>query len=145
MMWLFLMSDALTFSGMLIGLWTLRLGSPILAGPLADHEHSARRLHDGHPDLQQHDDGVVGLRGAARAAAAGGLVHHGDVIAGFIFAALQATEWTHFIRTARGSTRNPWGVPSFSFTFFMITGYHGLHVLAGCFYLWAMAVRIAKG
>ncbi len=62
-----------------------------------------------------------------------------------MFAGLQGFEWTHFIREGARLDGNPWGVPAFSFTFFVITGLHGLHVVGGVVYLWAMAVRVAKG
>jgi cytochrome c oxidase subunit III len=67
------------------------------------------------------------------------------IVAGLIFAGMQATEWTHFIEEGARLTGNPWGVPAFSFTFFVITGLHGAHVLGGIVYLWIMADRIARG
>ena len=67
------------------------------------------------------------------------------IAAGCLFAGMQATEWSHFIREGARLTGNPWGVPAFSFTFFVITGLHGAHVLGGIVYLWIMADRIARG
>jgi len=145
MMWLFLMSDAVTFAGMLIGLWALRLGSPTWP----DREHIMNiRLVGFMTVILICSSTTMALsvyearRGARRRAV---WFIAATVVAGFIFAAFQATEWTHFIADGARLNTNPWGVPPFSFTFFIITGYHGLHVLGGCFYLWAMAHRIAKG
>ena len=145
MMWLFLMSDALTFSGMLIGLWTLRLGSP--TWPDRAHIMNIRLVGLMTVILICSSTtmalSVYEVRRGARRRAVWFLT--ATIVAGFVFAGLQATEWTHFIMDGARLNGNPWGVPAFSFTFFVITGYHGLHVLAGCIYLWAMAHRIAKG
>ena len=37
----------------------------------------------------------------------------------------------HFIHEGATLTKNPWGVPQFSAAFFVITGFHGFHVLSG--------------
>ncbi len=145
MMWLFLMSDALTFSGMLIGLWTLRLGSP--SWPDRSQIMNIRLVGIMTVILICSSTtmalSVYEARRGQRRRAVWFLA--ATIIAGFTFAGLQATEWTHFIQDGARLNGNPWGVPPFSFTFFIITGYHGLHVIAGCFYLWVMAVRVAKG
>jgi cytochrome c oxidase subunit 3 len=144
MMWLFLMSDAATFTAMLVGLWTLRLGSPTwpdrahimniqLVGIMTvilicSSTTMALSVYETRRGQRQR---AVWFLGAT-------------IVAGLLFASLQATEWTHFIEEGARLNGNPWGVPAFSFTFFIITGYHGLHVVGGCLYLWVMAVRIAK-
>ena len=53
------------------------------------------------------------------------------VLIGAGFLALQAIEWSHFIGAGATLTENPWGAPAFSAYFFMMTGFHGLHVLIG--------------
>ncbi len=145
MMWLFLVSDALTFAGLLIGLWVVRLGLPswpnraeimniqLAAAMTAILICSSLAMALSVYTLRQ------GLRRQALWFMAA------TIVAGAVFAGLQGFEWTHFIREGARLDGNPWGVPAFSFTFFVITGLHGLHVVGGVVYLWAMAVRVAKG
>lgn len=145
MMWLFLVSDALTFAGLLIGLWVVRLGlsswpnrAEIMNIRLAAAMTAILICSSLAMALS-----VYTLRQGLRRQALWFLVF--TIVAGAVFAGLQGFEWTHFIREGARLNGNPWGVPAFSFTFFVITGLHGLHVVGGVVYLWAMAVRIAKG
>jgi cytochrome c oxidase subunit 3 len=65
---------------------------------------------------------------------------------GATFVSLQAFEWTNLI--VNEGVR-PWGSPlgaaQFGSSFFMITGFHGLHVTAGVIYLLTVAYRLLKG
>jgi cytochrome c oxidase subunit 3 len=65
---------------------------------------------------------------------------------GALFVAMQAFEWTHLIV---GEGVRPWGSPlgaaQFGSSFFMITGFHGLHVSAGVIYLTIIASRVLRG
>lgn len=144
MMWLFLISDALTFAGLLIGLWALRLGSP--TWPDRPHIMNIQFVGIMTAILICSSTTMALSVYAARQQALRAAVWFltATIIAGFLFAGMQATEWSHFISDGARLNTNPWGVPAFSFTFFTITGLHGLHVLGGCFYLWAMAYRIVK-
>jgi len=56
-------------------------------------------------------------------------------LGGTIFVSLQAFEWTHLIHRGLLITGNPWGANLFGTTFFLVTGFHGLHVTAGVIYL----------
>lgn len=145
MMWLFLVSDALTFAALLTGLWVTRFSSPVWPD----------RLHILNIRLaavmtviiifssMMMAMSVYAMRQNFRRQAIWFLV--ATILAGALFAGLQASEWHHFIADGARLNGNPWGVPAFSFTFFVITGLHGLHVLGGVVYLWVMAARIAKG
>ena len=61
------------------------------------------------------------------------------LLAGSLFLAIQAYEWSDLIRTARSLSpnplaplvSNPWGAASFMQVFFLATGLHGLHVALG--------------
>ncbi len=54
------------------------------------------------------------------------------IAGGVIFLSLQAYEWNHLINGANlGLSENPYGDPLFGTTFFMITGFHGMHVTGG--------------
>jgi cytochrome c oxidase subunit 3 len=65
---------------------------------------------------------------------------------GAIFVGMQAFEWTKLI-TEEGIRPwgNPMGASQFGATFFMITGFHGLHVSAGVAYLSIVAMKVLRG
>jgi heme/copper-type cytochrome/quinol oxidase subunit 3 len=58
-------------------------------------------------------------------------------LGGAIFVGLQAYEWTHLIHRGLLINGNPWGATLFGTSFFIITGFHGLHVTGGVIYLLA--------
>jgi cytochrome c oxidase subunit 3 len=64
---------------------------------------------------------------------------------GATFVGMQAFEWTKLITEGARPWENPWGAPQFGSAFFMITGFHGLHVSAGVIYLLVVANRVRKG
>ncbi len=145
MMWLFLISDAMTFAALLIGLWVTRLGSPTWPNRL---EIINLRFVAAMTVVLICSSTTMALSVyAARQGARRAIVWFlaATIAAGLIFAGMQAMEWSHFIGEGARLTGNPWGVPAFSFTFFVITGLHGAHVLGGIVYLWVMADRIARG
>ncbi|HBP13826.1 MAG TPA: bb3-type cytochrome oxidase subunit IV [Gammaproteobacteria bacterium] len=65
---------------------------------------------------------------------------------GAMFVGMQAFEWSKLIldEGVRPWT-NPFGAPQFGAVFFMVTGFHGLHVSAGVIYLLTIAFRIRRG
>jgi cytochrome c oxidase subunit 3 len=64
---------------------------------------------------------------------------------GATFVSMQAFEWTKLILEGVRPWGNPWGAPQFGSAFFMITGFHGLHVSAGVIYLLTVARRVHTG
>ena len=70
------------------------------------------------------------------------------ITAGFgaVFVGMQAFEWTKLIldEGVRPWT-NPMGAAQFGSCFFMITGFHGLHVSAGVVYLVIVALKVWRG
>ena len=64
---------------------------------------------------------------------------------GACFVGMQAFEWTKLIHEGVRPWGNPMGAPQFGSTFFMITGFHGLHVSAGVIYLLTIASRVLAG
>jgi len=56
-------------------------------------------------------------------------------LGGAIFVSLQAYEWTHLIHRGLHINGNPWGASLFGTSFFLVTGFHGLHVTGGVIYL----------
>ncbi len=59
-------------------------------------------------------------------------------IGGAIFVGLQAYEWSKLIHEGLHINGNPWGSSLFGASFFLVTGFHGLHVTGGVIYLLAM-------
>jgi cytochrome c oxidase subunit 3 len=64
---------------------------------------------------------------------------------GATFVGMQAFEWTKLITEGVRPWGNPWGAPQFGSVFFMVTGFHGLHVSAGVVYLTVVALRVWRG
>ena len=70
------------------------------------------------------------------------------ITAGFgaSFVGMQAFEWTKLIvDEGVRPWSNPMGAPQFGSTFFMLTGFHGLHVSAGVIYLAVVALKVLRG
>jgi cytochrome c oxidase subunit 3 len=65
-------------------------------------------------------------------------------LGGAIFVGLQAYEWTHLIQRGLHIDGNPWGANLFGTSFYIITGFHGMHVTAGVIYLLAMVWVVGK-
>ena len=63
------------------------------------------------------------------------------VLGGLGFLGCQAYEWAGLIHEGARLNANPWGPAAFSAYFFMITGFHGTHVLIGVILLLIVAIR----
>lgn len=65
---------------------------------------------------------------------------------GTSFVGMQAFEWTKLIFTEGVRPwSNPMGAPQFGASFFMITGFHGLHVSIGVIMLLIVASKVMRG
>jgi cytochrome c oxidase subunit III len=67
------------------------------------------------------------------------------VLGGLAFLGMQAYEWSTLIHEGVRLSSNPWGVPLFGAYFFVITGFHGTHVLSGVTILAITAFRWRAG
>jgi cytochrome c oxidase subunit 3 len=65
-------------------------------------------------------------------------------LGGIVFLGMQAYEWTHVIQEGARLNANPWGDRAFGAYFFLMTGFHGTHVLTGVIVLLTTAARSAK-
>ncbi len=145
MMWLFLVSDTLTFAGLLAGYAVMRLS-----------------LGRWPVQFEIFNIGLVStmtfilICSSATMAVAVAAARRADharvlrfllltVLGGLFFLGAQVYEWTNFIHEGAQLFTNPWGIPQFSATFFIITGFHGGHVTGGVIYLLATYVRWARG
>ena len=130
-MWLFILSDALTFAAMLSAYGFMRATSPewpeqssvfdirlitfMTFVLISSSASMAMAVHAAQNGDKSHTLGLIGA----------------TIIGGIVFLGCQAYEWAHFIGEGGRLFANPWGVPQFSATFFLITGFHGFHVLTG--------------
>ncbi|MGE4659039.1 MAG: heme-copper oxidase subunit III family protein [Gammaproteobacteria bacterium] len=65
---------------------------------------------------------------------------------GAMFVGMQVFEWTKLIvEEGVRPWANPMGAAQFGSTFFMITGFHGMHVTIGVIYLVTVATKVLRG
>jgi cytochrome c oxidase subunit 3 len=145
MMWIFIISDALTFAGFLIAYGFMRMTS---GGWPKQTEVFNMALITFMTFALISSSAVMAMAvGAARAGEPKKAVKFLTltIIGGTIFLGCQAFEWSHFIGEGATLTKNPWGVPQFAASFFVITGFHGFHVFSGVTILAIVALRAAMG
>jgi cytochrome c oxidase subunit 3 len=144
-MWIFLVGDAMSFGTLLAGYGGVRYGS-------ADWPHPAEVLGINLTAFMtfllivSSVTMVKGLAAIQRNDQAGFKKFIGlTILGGAIFLGLQAYEWTHLIHRGLGFASNPWGASLFGTTFFIITGFHGMHVTGGVIYLLCILLRGMTG
>ena len=64
---------------------------------------------------------------------------------GASFVGMQVFEWSKLIEEGVRPWGNPMGAAQFGSCFFMITGFHGLHVSIGVIYLCTVAFKVYRG
>ena len=137
-MWLFIVSDALTFATLLICYTYLRLGSAQWPAPF---EFFPSIVFSSVMTLVLLTSSLT-MVAAVHAKESGKTIRWllVTMLCGAAFVALHLTEWTHLIRDMQVTPwSNPWGEPLFGAVFFGITGLHMLHVTAGVVYLGIVA------
>src|SRR5262245_59858644 len=140
-MWLFIVSDALTFAALLAGYGFMRLLSP--QWPVQTQVFDMRLITFMTFMLISSSAVMAMAVAAARNRNKSHAIRFllATIAGGIVFLGCQAYEWAHFIHAGARPFSNPWGVPQFSASFFVITGFHGLHVLSGVALLATVAVR----
>ncbi|MFV8834411.1 cytochrome c oxidase subunit 3 [Aquisalimonas sp.] len=155
MMWIFLLSDTFVFTLLLVGYMAVRLTTP-LAWPDTSEVFALTVLGHEFPLLLIAimtfilitSSGTMamavnfGYRKNRRMAALFLLL---TALLGATFVGLQVYEWTDLIGKGVRPWENPMGAPQFGAAFFMITGFHGLHVSIGVLYLLIVAIKVLKG
>jgi cytochrome c oxidase subunit III len=146
-MWLFIMSDSLTFSAVLVAYAYSRLSNPDWPRPFEIWPAIAKSTLMTLILLSSSLTMVLGVAAA----------HRGDkkktvryliwtMIFGIAFVGIHATEWYTLITQEHVTAwSNPWGVPLFGGTFFGLTGLHMVHVTIGVIYLGVIAAGYNKG
>ena len=147
-MWLFLISDAMSFGALLAAYGAIRAGAAawappsetlgisltafmtlLLIGSSVTMVKALEAIQDGN---QSRMCTLLGL----------------TILGGLIFLGLQAYEWTHLIKHGLTLTTLPHGVSGstlFGPTFFTITGFHGAHVTGGVIYLTCILIQGLRG
>lgn len=144
-MWLFLISDALTFATLLICYSYLRIANE-WPHPFA---FSPAILFSTAMTLVLLSSSLTMVFGVAAA-------HAGErkqaakwvwltALGGAVFIALHLTEWSHLIHDGVTPFANSWGAPLFGGTFYLITGLHMTHVAIGVVYLGVIALGHSAG
>jgi cytochrome c oxidase subunit 3 len=156
MMWIFLLSDTFIFGSFLTGYMTVRVSTTV---PWPNPSE-VFALHVGGANVPLQliaimtfvlisSSGTMAMavnfayRRARRECAVLMLV---TALFGMMFVGMQAFEWTKLIvdEGVRPWT-NPMGAAQFGSTFFMITGFHGLHVTGGVILLLLFARKLVRG
>jgi cytochrome c oxidase subunit III len=145
-MWLFIVSDTLTFSALLVSYAYVRLATPDWPRPFEIWPAIAKSSFMTFVLLSSSLTMVLAVAAA----------HRHDVkkavrfliltmICGAAFVLIHATEWVTLFHEGVTPWSNPWGVPLFGGTFFGLTGLHMLHVTIGVVYLGVICAGFSKG
>ena len=67
------------------------------------------------------------------------------IFGGLAFLGCQAWEWTQFITEGASLHGNPFGPTAFAALFFIVTGFHGFHVLSGVVLNFIIYVNVLDG
>jgi cytochrome c oxidase subunit 3 len=155
MMWIFLLSDTFIFSCFLTSYMTVR-SSTTMPWPNPS-EVFALNIAGRHIPLILiaimtfiliSSSGTMALAvnfGYRRDRLRTALLMFATALFGVTFVSMQAFEWTKLILEGVRPWHNPWGAPQFGSCFFMITGFHGMHVSIGVIYLTTIAIKVLRG
>jgi cytochrome c oxidase subunit 3 len=146
-MWLFLISDSLTFSAMLFAYTYSRVTNPDWPKPfdfspaiifstimtfclLSSSLTMVMAVH-----AMNHGDRKAAFKWIL-----------GTMAGGAAFVVLHLSEWMKLINVEHVTpANNPWGVPLFGGTFFGLTGLHMTHVVLGLIYLAIIGQGVVRG
>ena len=146
MMWIFIVTDALLFSGLLSGYAFLRQSIPS-PWPRQSEVFSipfiALMTFILITSSMTMGTAVTAARLGDKKKALRMLIL--TIIGGLLFLGCQAYEWAELIHEGARLQTNPWGPPQFGQAFFILTGFHGSHVISGLVILIVTAIRSAMG
>ncbi len=156
MMWIFLLSDTFIFSCFLVSYMTVRMSTSD-PWPLTSELFALEVFGFNVPLFLIAVMTMVLITSSGTMAMAVNMGYRKDrnktfwlmlatAALGATFVSMQAFEWSKLILD---EGIRPWGNPEgaaqFGSAFFMITGFHGLHVSAGVIYLLVVAFRVKRG
>jgi cytochrome c oxidase subunit 3 len=155
MMWIFLLSDTFIFSCFLISYMNVRM-STTTPWPNPSEVFSLTVFGTPVPlfliaimtMILITSSGTMAMAvnfGYRRDRTKTALLMFATALLGLSFVGMQAFEWTKLILEGVRPWGNPMGAAQFGSAFFMITGFHGLHVSCGVIYLCVVATRVLNG
>ncbi len=156
MMWIFLVSDTFIFSCFLIGYMTVRMSTTV-PWPNTSEVFALTIAGQHVPLLLIAIMTFILITSSGTMAMAVNYGYRRDknktfwlmtatALLGASFVGLQAFEWSKLIlEEGVRPWGNPLGAPQFGACFFMITGFHGLHVSIGVIYLMTVAFKVRRG
>ncbi len=156
MMWIFLLSDTFIFSCFLISYMTVRMST---ADPWPNPSEVFALSFGGEPIplILIAIMTFILITSSGTMALAVNMGYRKDktktfwlivatAVLGASFVGMQAFEWTKLIvDEGVRPWSNPMGAAQFGSSFFMITGFHGMHVTGGVIYLLWVAFRVRAG
>ncbi len=144
-MWLFIVSDSITFGAVLFCYAYLRLASPDWPTPfrLASIENATIMTFV----LLSSSVTMVAAVEAAKAGRIAASVRWlgATMLGGVLFDILHIREWLGLIHDGLRLGQNPWGSGLFGAAFFTLTGLHMTHVTIGVIYLCIVAIGFRRG
>ncbi len=145
-MWLFIISDAVTFGALLFGYGYLRTASSDWPTPFRFNPSIVNVLlmtvvliTSSLTMLGAVDSAKAGYKAKAKR------FLWSTILLGVIFAGLHIREWIALIDEGVRLFQNPWGSPLFGAAFFSITGLHLLHVICGVIAIAVIARGFSRG
>jgi cytochrome c oxidase subunit 3 len=139
-MWNFLAADAMSFGGLLAAYGALRYGDPNwpLPSSILGIGLTAGMTFLLVCSSVTMVEALAGFRAGNQAKLRGFLAL--TILGGVLFLSCQAYEWTHLIEHGQSIQRDNFGA-----TFFILTGFHGMHVFSGVCYLSIILTRAMLG
>lgn len=139
-MWLFIISDALTFSTLLVAYSYVRMSNPSWPTPFEMWPAIGGATIMTFCLLSSSVTMVMAVSAAHRGDRPGATKWLGaTMLGGLAFVVLHMREWLHLIGEGVTPFHNPWGSPLFGASFFTLTGLHMTHVICGIIYLGVVA------
>jgi cytochrome c oxidase subunit 3 len=146
-MWLFIISDSLTFSALLFAYTYSRVTNPDWPKPF---DFSPAVIFSTIMTFCLLSSSLTmvmavhAMNHGNRKSAAGWIL--ATMCGGGAFVVLHLSEWLKLINVEHVTAfNNPWGVPLFGGTFFALTGLHMTHVIIGLIYLAIISQGILRG
>jgi len=155
MMWIFLLSDTFIFSIFLTGYMNVRL-SAVDSWPNTSEVFSLMIAGHNIPLILIAIMTFILITSSGTMAMAVNFAYRGNkkltvylmlatALLGASFVGMQVFEWSKLIHEGVRPWGNPFGAAQFGSSFFMITGFHGIHVSVGVIYLAVVASKVARG
>jgi cytochrome c oxidase subunit III len=145
-MWLFIISDAVTFGAILFAYGYVKNASPDWPEPFKFFPSILNVMLMTFILVSSSLTMIIATRAAKGGDKSTALRWTFVTVAGgILFALLHIREWFGLIREGVRLFQNPWGSPMFGATFFAVTGLHLTHVVGGVIALTVVALRYKRG